>query len=204
MSRVSKTRPEHVVIFVEGDTDELFFKALIEYYKTISRVKLTPCVVCNLKGVTRYVSKLLAKLQNEYLHEAQKNGYTLKTVCCSYDTDVFEARVPMSINWSSLRKKINRLGITCLIQVGVKSSIEDWILDDIEGICGFLKLKTPPKTLKGVSGNAKLNFLYNQAKKMYQKGYSAKGLIKALNLGRIRQKRLEVLKPLEMALGVVE
>ena len=34
--------PSHVLIFVEGDTDEVFFKALIDYYVyvSVSRVPL--------------------------------------------------------------------------------------------------------------------------------------------------------------------
>jgi hypothetical protein len=96
------------------------------------------------------------------------------------------------------------MGIANLIRVGVDSSIEDWILDDIDGVCRFLKLKAHSKTLKGDTGNAKLNFLYNQANKMYQKGYATKGLIEALDLSVIRHKRHDVLKPLEDALGITE
>ena len=57
----------HVVIFVEGDTDEVLFQALIEHNQTISKTEISPSKICNLKGVTRYYSKLIAKLQNEYL-----------------------------------------------------------------------------------------------------------------------------------------
>lgn len=204
MTKNSPIQPTCVIIFVEGDTDELLFKAFIEYYKTISRKEIRPCIVCNLKGVTRYIGKLLAKLQNEYLPEARKQGYAIQTVCCSYDTDVFENRAPLIINWTSLRKAINRLGIPEFIQLGVCSSIEDWILDDVDGICRFLKIKSRPKSLKGSNGNAKLNYLYNQAHKMYQKGYATRELIYALDLSIIRKKRSEALKPLEDALGVLD
>ena len=56
-------QPPHVLIFVEGDTDEVFFKALINYYASVSSSPLLPYDICNLKGVTRYSSKLLAKLK---------------------------------------------------------------------------------------------------------------------------------------------
>ncbi len=39
--------PLHVLIFVEGDTDEVFFKALIDYYASVSSNKLLPYDVCN-------------------------------------------------------------------------------------------------------------------------------------------------------------
>ena len=47
-----------VVLFVEGDTDEVLFKALIDYYRSISTTELNPYQICNLRGVTRYTSKL--------------------------------------------------------------------------------------------------------------------------------------------------
>ena len=78
------------LIGVSNRTDRKFFKALIDFYASVSSNKLLPYDVCNLKGVTRYSSKLLAKLKNEYLPTAQAGGYRIKTVCCSYDTDVFE------------------------------------------------------------------------------------------------------------------
>ena len=70
----------HVILFVEGDTDELFFKALIEYYRQKSQKQLLPCSICNLKGVTRYTSKLLAKLKNEYLPEARNKTFKIQTI----------------------------------------------------------------------------------------------------------------------------
>ena len=63
MAKKKLMNPSHVLIFVEGDTDEVFFKALIDYYASVNSNKLLPYDVCNLKGVTRYSSKLLAKLK---------------------------------------------------------------------------------------------------------------------------------------------
>lgn len=80
--------------------------------------------------------------------------------------------------------------------------LEDWILDDLEGICAYLKLKQIPKTLKGADGNAKLCDLYFKARRTYSKGYAARDMIKALDLSKIRAKRLTVLQELEEALGV--
>ena len=75
MVKQKETKPSQVVIFVEGDTDEILFKALIEYYRIVSKTELRPWRICNLRGVTRYTSKLIAKLQNEYLPEAKKKGF---------------------------------------------------------------------------------------------------------------------------------
>lgn len=195
--------PSHVLIFVEGDTDEVFFKALIDYYASVSSNKLLPYGVCNLRGVTRYSSKLLAKLKNEYLPTAQAGSYKIKTVCCSYDTDVFEVKQPKIVKWDAIGKSVKRMGIDEFIRVGVKSSIEDWILDDVHGVCNFLRLKQVPSSLKGMNGYQKLQDLYNKARKTYKKGYETKELINSLDKSAIRNKRIDVLASLEEALGVV-
>ncbi|MEE1271062.1 MAG: hypothetical protein U0K28_08585 [Prevotellamassilia sp.] len=203
MAKKKLMNPSHVLIFVEGDTDEVFFKALINYYISVSSNKLLPYEVCNLKGVTRYSSKLLAKLKNEYLPTAKLGSYKIKTVCCSYDTDVFEVKQPQIVKWDDIGKSVKRMGIDEFIRVGVKSSIEDWILNDIHGICNFLRLKQVPSSLKGINGYQKLLDLYNKARKTYKKGYETKELINALDMSAIRNKRQDVLAPLEEALGVV-
>ena len=203
MAKKRLMNPSHVLIFVEGDTDEVFFKALIDYYASVSSNKLLPYEVCNLKGVTRYSSKLLAKLKNEYLPTAKLGSYKIKTVCCSYDTDVFEVKQPQIVKWDDIGKSVKSMGIDEFIRVGVKSSIEDWILNDIHGICNFLRLKQVPSSLKGINGYQKLLDLYNKARKTYKKGYETKELINALDMSAIRNKRQDVLAPLEEALGVV-
>ena len=204
MAKNKGNMPSHIIIFVEGDTDEVFFKALIEYYKQVSSSPILPCSICNLKGVTRYSSKLLAKLKNEYIPEARNKRYCIKTICCSYDTDVFEIKNPLMVDWSSLAKSVKRLGIDGFIQIGVQSAIEDWILDDLENICGFLKIKSTPKSLKGNDGFSKLSDLYAKARRTYQKGYATRELIGALDFGRIVKARKEALAPLEATLGVTK
>lgn len=202
MAKQSESKTVQVVLFVEGETDEVFFKALMDYYRTVSTTELHPCRIYNLRGVTRYSSKLLAALRNEFLPEAKKKGQRIQTVCCSYDTDVFETGNPQIVDWSILRKAVKRLGIEEFIQLGIKSSIEDWLLCDQEGICRFLKLKEIPKTLKGNSGNEKLNDLFVRAKKIYQKGRQTQNLMAALDMGVIRNKNKNVLEDLEKALNV--
>lgn len=204
MAKQNEKSKIQVVLFVEGDTDEVLFKALIDYYKGVSKTELNPCRICNLRGVTRYTSKLIAKLQNELVPNSLKGRYKIQTVCCSYDTDVFEVRNPLMVNWDALRKTISRMGIKDFIQLGIRSSIEDWILCDMEGICRYLKLKSIPKSLKGNDGNAKLNDLYGKVRRVYLKGYQTKELVAALDMAVIRNKNKDVLKDLEKALGYSE
>lgn len=108
------------------------------------------------------------------------------------------------VDWSSLAKSVKRLGIDGFIQIGVQSAIEDWILDDLENICGFLKIKSTPKSLKGNDGFSKLSDLYAKARRTYQKGYATRELIGALDFGRIVKARKEALAPLEATLGVTK
>lgn len=202
MKQISDYTSKQIIIFVEGDTDEVFFKALLDYYQSSSQAVLTPCEVVNLKGVTRYTSTLLTKLRNEILPEAKRKKVSVQTICCTYDTDVFEVRNPLIVNWDSIRKQVTRMGVASFIRIGVSSSIEEWILDDINGICAYLKLKQIPKSLKGTNGNARLCDLYSKARKIYSKGYSTREMISSLDFSLIRDKRLSSLQELEEALGV--
>lgn len=201
MGKQQKTKQLQVMVFVEGDTDEVFFKSLLDYYRSVSQTELLPCRICNLRGVTRYSSKLLAKLKNEILPDAQKKGLKIQAICCSYDTDVFEVRNPLIVDWGALQKTVRRMGIEQFIRLGIKSSIEDWILCDIEGVCRFLGVSAVPKMLKGNDGNEKLNDLFNKARKTYQKGYQTKELMAMLDMGAIRNKNADTLAALEAAIG---
>ena len=45
-----------VVLFVEGDTDEVLFKALVDYYRSVSTTELNPCkntLTCRLISLSR-------------------------------------------------------------------------------------------------------------------------------------------------------
>ena len=144
---------------------------------------------------------MINKLQNDIIPTAVTKGRSVKAVCCSYDTDVFDNGIQV-VNWKMLKKRVRRLGIADFFRIGVKSMIEDWLLDDIEGLCSYLKLKQIPKSLKGTNGNARLCDLYSKARKIYSKGYSTREMISSLDFSLIRDKRQSSLRELEEALGV--
>jgi len=103
-SNNSESRTPHVVVFVEGDTDKVFFDELIRYYRAVSQTPIRSCEVYNLKGVSRYVSKFLQILKNDLLPEAERKNREIIAVGCSYDTDVFEQSDDPVVDWRLLRK----------------------------------------------------------------------------------------------------
>ena len=193
----------HVVIFVEGDTDEVFFGRLINYYRKVSETPLYSCEIQNLKGVSRYSSsKFTGKLKAEIIPRAEHKGERVYAVCCSYDTDVFEDEETPVVDWQKVEKSIIRMGIEQFCRIEVKSAIEDWLLDDLEGLCSYLNLKEVPKSLKGANGYTKLLSLFHKTGKVYAKGITIENFIDKLSMEKIRNKRKTALKQLEEILNV--
>lgn len=198
-----KSLTPHVVIFVEGDTDEILFSRLVAYYRNSSTTPIHSCEIQNMKGVSRYSSsKFIGKLDAEIIPKAVRRGMKVYGVCCSYDTDVFEDDESPVVDWSKLKKSIMRLGIEEFCTVEVKSAIEDWLLDDLEGLCMFLKQKEVPKSLKGSNGYAKLLNLFKRSGKVYTKGICIEDFIDCLSIERIRNRRKAALSQLERILNV--
>ena len=193
----------HVVVFVEGDTDEVFFNRLMSYYRQASTTPIHSYEIQNLRGVSRYAtSKILGKLDAEIIPRNDRKGKKVYGVCCSYDTDVFENEETPIVDWKRLRKSILSLGIEEFCTVEVKSAIEDWLLDDLEGLCAFLKLKETPGAIKGANGYAKLLSLFKRCGKVYAKGMSIGDFIDKISMEVIRNKRKDALAELERVLNV--
>ena len=191
----------HIVIFVEGDTDKVFFEALLNYYRQHSQKPICSCEVQNLKGVSRYTSKVTGKLQNEICPKAKKKGLYVKAVCCSYDTDVFEFTERPVVNWNKVKREVKSIGIKNFCQIKVESMIEDWLLEDLQGLCEYLKLNST-LTISGNTGYDKIQQLFKKANRVYLKGVSIKAFIKYLDLEKIRNKRSKALAELECFLKV--
>lgn len=174
-----------IVLFVEGDTDKVFFDALLRYYHMQGSKDLCKCMVVNLHGVSRYTSKVTGKLTNEILPDVKRQHGVLKAVCCSYDNDVFEFAERPVVDWSKVETTVKSIGVKDFCRIKVDRRIEDWLLDDIDGLCCFLKIKTPPKKLQGKNGYAKIQSLFKLGRKLYLKGNSVKSFIDYLDMGVI-------------------
>jgi len=191
-----------VVLFVEGDTEVWFFGALLNYYRTHSTTPLIRVEICNMKGVTRYSSRLKAKLKGELLPKAKKENWKISCVCCSYDTDVFVLN-PQLVDWVKIKKMVVQLGVEHFRQIGVEQMIEDWMLDDLNGVCQYLKMKQVPASLPGRNGFEKLQNLFHKVGKDYTKGNAAKDVIAALDMSTIRQKHAALLEGLENEINAI-
>lgn len=192
---------EYVIIFVEGDTDKPFFDTLLDYYKNKTS-NMKSYTIVNLKGVANY-GKVGAKLKNDLLPKLAGKGHKVKSIFCSYDTDAFEFSQKPQVNWSKVKKDVEELGLK-FNRISVKRMIEDWFLDDIDGICDYIKLDKNhrPKNINGKDGNDKLKSIYKQRNKIYKKGSNSSQLIKCLNIEKIRNCRKDELKSLEKELRV--
>lgn len=201
MVKKKKCTQPHVVLFVEGETDLVFFGALLRYYASNSQSAINSYEMHNLKGVSKYNAKFANKLKNEIIPKATQKGRYVKTVCCSYDTDVFEYNERPVVDWSAIRKTVVKLGIDEFYEIKVESMIEDWLLDDMEGLCAAIGLKEVPASLYGANGYEKIQKLFRKAGILYQKGFELSLYIDSLDIGIIRNKRKTVLAGLEVALG---
>jgi hypothetical protein len=80
--------------------------------------------------------------------------------------------------------------------------MEDWLLDDLAGICAFLKLKKAPIPLAGGTGYQKMQTLFKRANKIYLKGNSIAPMMASIDMSVIRQQRQSSLARLESILNV--
>lgn len=182
-----------VVIFVEGETDKEFYQELIKYYRDNSINDLPEIKIFNLKGIGRFERKVSSKIKLDIL-----SSYSAKDVCvfCCYDSDVFELGKKPPTNWDIVKKKLNGLGVQSFHKIVAKRMIEDWFLNDLEGLKSYLKIKKTPK-LKGKDAYEKIKSLFKIGNKIYQKGSNSHKFIPFLNIKKIRNVYLKELKAIE-------
>ena len=171
-----------VVIFIEGDTEEEFYKALLASLRRKCGGRF-PCniVLKNVKGVGNYKSKVSRIFEKRIKRDYP--GYIYDLILC-YDTDVFEFAKKPPINWKEVIEELKNKGAYRVSQVLARRSIEDWFLYDLEGLRTYLKL---PKKFKmgGYAGIKGLESLFNKANKTYIKGNRCDGLVKGLDIEKI-------------------
>lgn len=191
------------ILFVEGATDEVLFKEIIRYYKNKYKVE-RKCYVKSFNGVSNY-RKVAGCLNLDYLPRVKKEDYSLSYVLCSYDTDIFEFSCNPPIDWNRIKKEIKVVvGEKTIVKlIPVKSSIEDWLLSDLNGLGKFLSIKKlSKKSLRGRTGFDKIQDLFKSHGRVYFKGYESKNIVKILDIEMIVNEHDKDLKPLKEALGI--
>ena len=128
-----------LVLFVEGDTEVEFYKAVIAYAreKRVNKMFDTLIECRNVYGVGGFKNIALRKFVKEIKPKYGEN-VDFTVVLCS-DTDVFELSSKPPIKWEDVERDFIDNGAK-VIHVKARHSIEDWFLADTEGIIAFLKL----------------------------------------------------------------
>lgn len=189
-----------LVLFVEGETEVEFYKAVIADARQRRPDKRFDISIetKNVKGVGGFKSIALRKFIKEI--KPNYNPETQFIVALCRDTDVFEFASKPPVKWDEIEKAFKENGAE-VVHIKAKHSIEDWFLIDADGIISFLRL--PKKTkVSGSNGYDKMKKLYQQANKMYIKGKKSNGLVSRLDIPKIVDAVSDELRVLYDVLGV--
>jgi len=190
-----------LVLFVEGQTEVEFYKALIKYIRECrADKKLEHKVICrSIDGIGGYKKEVNRIFLKEVMPKVE--GYQITVALC-YDTDVFGYVQKPKINWKEVEKLLKNNGAYKVLHIKAEKSIEDWFLLDKNGIKKFLKLGSDIEP-QGSNGYEKLKYLFKRANKIYaKKGREVNGLVQALDIGLISRGVEKSLNLLYEELGV--
>ena len=132
-----------LLIVTEGETDEEFYKKLLEYIKTKIHLNRFPFdkidFIC-AKGIGNMQHKIVnvinRKLFNsEYMLNAEK------TIVLCYDHDVFEHGQHPPIDRQKLESDIKQLGECKVMRIVADRMIEDFFFTTLKTLENFLRLK---------------------------------------------------------------
>ncbi|MBQ2188695.1 MAG: hypothetical protein II401_09115 [Bacteroidales bacterium] len=194
---------KQTVIFVEGDADEMIFRRLIAYYMENGWKCDTHIEYVNANGFPTE-AKIASKLRQ--IENCSKGVVVhFKTVCCEYDSDVFDLKYQRQPNWKIIKAHLkDKFELSGFCHIEARTSIEDWILDDTEGLLNALNLPQDTK-LKGTLGQDKVSDLFWKKNIIYNR-YKGKNnirkFIEKLDIAKIRDARKKELKEFEKLLGV--
>lgn len=201
--KVDKPVKEILVIFVEGDADEIIINRLLDYYRSNGWHTNVSIKVVNTHGFPNE-TKMKSQLTRITVTETKKT-IQFKAVCCEYDTDIFDKGIQNKPDWKKIEKNLkNDFDMLNFCRIEAKTSIEDWLLDDYEGLLKALNL--PSDTIvKGTSGQDKVKKLFKKSNIMYDR-FKGKEKIKPyldkLDISKIAKNRKNELKELKNILNV--
>ena len=199
----TKERPNHIrVIFVEGDADEIIFNGLVEHYRAKVQGFNKQIKIENTHGFPneKKMSQRLEKIKS-----CSKVPVVFDAVVCEYDTDIFVKGQQLKPEWKKVEKNLkDEYNVLHFCRVEAKTSIEDWMLDDKEGLLKALglPLDTNPK---GQFGQDKVKDLFRKKNIVYDRHKGREKIqpyLDKLDISKIREARKEELKEFEKRLGV--
>ncbi|MDR0951434.1 MAG: hypothetical protein LBM18_00710 [Oscillospiraceae bacterium] len=188
-----------VVIFVEGDTEVVFYKRLVAHIREKHNGRLS-CKVeyKNLKGIGNYKKGALSYIRKSII---PKYIDAKITILLCHDTDVFEFSTNPPVNWENVQKGLVSLEKVDRVElIKAKRSIENWFLLDRMGILRFLKL--PLDTKSQGDGLEEMKRLFRKVNKVYIKGNVTNDFVPHLNIELITSAICNEIKPLCKALGM--
>lgn len=184
------------LIFVEGDTEEEFYRKLLNDY-----LKGIPKAVINLKGIYNVHRKILGKTL-DFLRKHR--NCTVRVYCC-IDMECRDHNPPLDIN--ELRtsyledrdyKRVKSADAIFAVQM-----IESWFFYDIDGIYEYLRVPrkerhpakfTPPYKFT----HRDLSKLFERYGKMYIKGHKSANFINFIDLEKICRNCRELSQGLDL------
>lgn len=200
--RKTKERPDHIrVIFVEGDADEIIIDGLINYYRSKGLKKQI-----KIKNTHGFPEEKKMKQGLKTIDLCSKTPVKFDAVVCEYDTDVFENGIKLMPEWDKVEKNLkNDSNVSQFCRIEAKTSIEDWMLDDKEGLLKALglPLDTDPK---GQCGQDKVKDLFRKKNIVYDRNKGREKIqpyLDKLDIAKIRKARKKELEKFEKLLGVV-
>lgn len=180
-----------LVLFVEGDTEKVFYERVIQYLSNQNQITLS-YKIRNIKGIYKFQRKIPPTFHYEFMNKYKDRHFY---VICAYDTDRFKFDRKPPVDWSQIKKDLINVGAEYVRLIGARNMIEDWFLTDIEGICSFLNISVPNK-VQGTHAAEKMDFLFKRANKRYVKGTKSNEFVTYLDIGKIVEQKNGPLKPL--------
>ena len=194
---------EMCVIFVEGDADELIINRLLDYYKSNGWTRPKGIRVFNTHGTPIWRNMRVGLVG---IQQCQNTPVCFRAVCCEFDTDVYDKGIQTEPDWKDVEKKLKKeFGVREFCCLRAETSIENWMLDDTEGVLNALGLPKNTK-VKGASGQKIMEnlFLLKGTSYFRNKGKDKiKPIIDKLDIAKIREARKKELKEFEKLLGVI-
>lgn len=190
----------HILILVGNEADEFFLNCLLAYYQeNLSFKPVSNWEVFNIKGIKRRTQRI----ENKITPLLKEENETIKVVVFVFASkiDLYPFCEKPVIDWKIIENIVLNKNVHAFHEIGVHDLIEDWILDDLNGVCDFLGIDEPDD-IEGANGYQKISKLFKKACRQYISSYSILDLLPFLDLGKIRSKRRSSLSVLENMLNV--